>query len=600
VQFRNGRFSPGPPLPFHANFLDCFEDGQHGLWFSLVANGFLRLDGQGWHHFPIQRTGIDPTIILADRQGRLLAWVLSRRLVRISYPRVESLWEFKDMPGGNIHALYQGGGDVLIGSASGLSRIHEGRIQVLRAAYPWLKDVTGLVETQGETWVLASRGIARLSSRDLAKAFEDPGHVLHPQIFDSKDGLLPFAPFYAKNSAGRGGDGRVWFATREGIVWIDPAHLARNTLPPPVSIRTLTANGQRYRDPGDLELPQGVSGIEIDYNAPSLSIPERVRFRYKLDGVDPDWVDAGARRQAFYTNLGPGTYRFQVIAANNDGVWNREGATLTVTIPPTFFQSTWFKLLCALLVLGVLSLAYSLHLRRMAARLQAGLEVRLAERERIARELHDTLLQGFQGLVLRFQAIANRIPGDQPLRSLVDQTLDRADAVLIDGRNRVHELRTATVAGDLGQSLIAAASEFTADPPVRLELTVEGRQRALHPIAREEIQRIGEEAIRNAFQHAGASRVEVTIAYHRSELRLDVRDDGVGLPRDVAAAGKRAGHFGLTGMRERAARIGGALTIVSREGAGTEVLLSIPGRAAYVTQHRRWGFAAFRAARPED
>jgi signal transduction histidine kinase len=235
----------------------------------------------------------------------------------------------------------------------------------------------------------------------------------------------------------------------------------------------------------------------------------------------------------------------------------------------------------------------------VAARLKAGLEVRLAERERIARELHDTLLQGFQGLVLRFQAIANRIPGDQPLRSLVDQTLDRADAVLIDGRNRVHELRTAT-AGDLEQSLIAAASECTADPPVRFDLTVEGPQRTLHPIAREEIQRIGEEAIRNAYQHARASRVNVMIAYHRGELRLDISDDGVGLPRDVATAGMRAGHFGLTGMRERAARIGGALTIVSRDGSGTEVLLSIPGRAAYVTRHRRWDYALFRAARPKD
>jgi signal transduction histidine kinase len=497
--------------------------------------------------------------------------------------------------------LYQGNGDVLIGSASGLARIHKGRIQVLRAHYPWLKDVTGIVETpQGETWVLASRGIARLSSRDLAAAFEDSGHPLQPVIFDSKDGLLPFSPFYPDNSAVRGGDGRLWFVTPEGIVWIDPAHLARNTLPPPVLIRALTAHGQRYIDPHNLTVAAGVSGIEIDYTAPSLSIPERVRFRYRLAGVDADWIDPGTRRQAFYTNLGPGTYRFQVIAVNNDGVWNRAGARLTITIPPTFLQSIWFKLLCALVLGGLLWLALSLHLRRVATRLQAGLEVRLAERERIARELHDTLLQGFQGLVMRFQGIANRIPSDQPLRTLVDQALDRADTVLVDGRNRVHELRTATDAGNLEQSLIAAAGECTADPSARFALTVEGRQRTLHPIVREEIQRIGAEAIRNAFQHARGTRVDVTIAYHVFELRLDVRDDGVGLPSDVARTGKREGHFGLTGMRERAARIGGALTIVSREGAGTEVLLSIPGRGAYVAQHRRWIFPLFRAARSKD
>jgi signal transduction histidine kinase len=275
-----------------------------------------------------------------------------------------------------------------------------------------------------------------------------------------------------------------------------------------------------------------------------------------------------------------------VIAANNDGVWNRRGATLEFTIPPTFFQSNWFVLLCLLVAGLLLWFAYSVRVRQLTARARAGLEVRLAERERIARELHDTLLQTFQGLVLRFQAVAERLPSDQPVRPLLEQALDRADAALAEGRDRVRELRI--VRGDLAQALTDVAEELAVDGSTSFTLTVEGQPRELHPKVRDEVQQIAAEAIRNAFRHARAREIEASLTYGPNELRFDLRDDGVGLPAAFGTGSEPKGHFGLTGMRERASEVRGTVTFSSRKRAGTHGGLSIPASAAYVSAPRHW------------
>ncbi len=416
---------------------------------------------------------------------------------------------------------------------------------------------------------------------------------------DWRDGLPGSGTRYGQHGAVRGGDGRLWFETSGGIAWVDPARLARNRLAPPVAIGALKVGGRRWRDPSHVSLPAGTSSGEIDFAVLSLAIPERVQVRYRLEGMETDWTDPGQRRQIFFSNLGPGTYRLRVIAANDDGVWNREGATLTFHIPPTFLQSAWFRLLCALAVIALLWLAYSLRVQRVRAQARAGMEVRLAERERIARELHDTLLQGFHGLVLHFQAVASRLPKGRPARALIDDALLRADAVLAQSRDRVAELRTSAGSENLAEAWMAAAAEFGAGATIAFDVTVEGTPRPLHPLVHEELLRIGEEAVRNAFRHAEASRIGVLLSYNRLHLRLLVRDNGVGLPAASVPAGPRPGHFGLAGMRARARQIGGVLRIVSRPGAGTELLLSIPGRAAYARHNRRRRLLSFLAAKSE-
>jgi signal transduction histidine kinase len=421
----------------------------------------------------------------------------------------------------------------------------------------------------------------------LEQGFGDARAGLRPTLLSFDDGL-PNIQSGAPSSAAQGGDGRVWFSTLGGAVWIDPAHFIRNVLSPPVVIRALAAQGINYSDPTNLNLPRGTSSVAIVYAGLSLAMPSRVRFRYRLSGIDREWVDAGTRREASYSNLRPGTYRFQVIAANNDGVWNREGATLAFTIPPTFLQSLWFKALLVLALLVIAWCAYAIRLRQVTATLQGRFDIRVAERERIARELHDTLLQGVQGLLLRFQAVANRIPPDDGLRGAIDEALDRADDVLVEGRKRVRDLRSEAAETDLAQALLQVAADLVDGDAPRVRLTMEGSPRPLHPIVREEAQRIAEEAVRNACRHAKAQSIDLLLTYGPRHLRLAVRDDGAGMPESVLANGRQAGHFGLVGMRERATRVGGRLDVTSRAPGGTEVTLMLPARVAYADGRRRF------------
>lgn len=583
---------PRPAVQYVAGVQDCAVDENNTLWLTAVFDGVFALVEGRWRQ-TLARAEEDapsPTNLTADRAGGLFL-----------YSQVDFLFHLDDgVPTDiapaprpsidDLNVLFQGRRDLLLAGAFGVARLRQGRLSFISPdRVPAFADPSGLVQTpSGDTWMMTRMGIVRIPTATLERAFDEPRLLLVPKVFDTRDGLPGVYHTSGKHDAVLGGDGRLWFATTGGVVWVDPARLRRNTTPPPVAISAMTAAGRTWRDPRRITLPAGTTSGQIDYTALSLSIPERVQFRYRLEGVNNSWVNPGPRRQMFFTNLGPGTYRFRVIAANNDGVWNREGAALEFTIPPTFLQSIWFQLICVGLLGGLLWLAYRLRMQQVAARIRSELEVRLAERERIARELHDTLLQGFQGLVLRFQAVAERIPPRQPLRKTIDEALNRADAVLVEGRDRVRELRHAALSGDLAQALIEAAGDLAADHPARFDLTIEGRPRDLHPMVREEAQRIGEEAIRNAFQHSRARAIEAVLTYRPGRLVLAVRDNGVGLPGDVAATGERAGHFGLTGMRERAESVGGALSVVSRQGAGTEVLLSIPARSAYAPRASGW------------
>jgi signal transduction histidine kinase/ligand-binding sensor domain-containing protein len=579
---------PGPPGRF--NYTDCAQDKGGNLWFSLVGSGFLKLDQKGWTHFDAGQTKINPMVFLPERQGGLLAYVRADGLKRVDFPRINTVWADKDMPGGYVRVLYQGARHVLIGSASGLARLNGSRIDVLQRSYPWLRGVTGLIETpKGETWVLATGGIARLSTKALDRAFGSAREVLRPEIFNRMDGLPPTAPFYSKNSAVRGGDGRLWFITSEGIVWIDPARLARNSLAPPVKITALVANGRRYPDPAAISLAKGISRLEIGYSGLSLSIPERVRFRYKLDGVDENWVDPGTRRQAFYTNLAPGDYRFQVIAANNDGVWNRSGATLEFSIAPTFVQSRTFLLLCLLAAGLLLWGLYAMRVRQLAVRMKSRLDERLRERERIARELHDTLLQGVQGLILQFQSVADEFPREKRTHEELAKALDRADEIVAEGRDRVRALRSTEHSGALSDTIADGADRLLARSKLDIAIATEGTPRDLRPLVADEIIRVADEALFNIDRHAQATSVEIHILYARSGLTIRIADNGVGIPEDILAAGGREGHFGLLGMRERAHRIGAELAVRNLPGKGAEVALTIPARVAFTDfAGRRW------------
>jgi signal transduction histidine kinase len=363
---------------------------------------------------------------------------------------------------------------------------------------------------------------------------------------------------------------------------VDPQRIPKNNLPPPVQIESLSASGRDYSPWNTVKLQARTTSLQIVFTALSLMIPERVRFRYKLEGVENDWQEAGTRRITNYSNLGPGAYRFRVIACNNDGVWNNVGATLNFNILPAWYQTGWFRLFYIAAAMATLYLLYLLRLRQVTQRVRGQIVARFEEREKIARDLHDTLLQGVQGLILKVDAAARQMPIHEPFRQSIARALDYGDEILAEGRDRVRSLRGSTESlNDLPAAFWRVAEETPHDGALAFQVVVEGDLRELHPLVMEECFLIGREALINALRHSGGLHVEVEIAYHPKQFRLRVRDDGRGIDPEVLQQGGRVDHWGLPGMRERAQTMGGQLRLWSRPEGGTNVELMVPGTTAY-------------------
>jgi signal transduction histidine kinase len=308
----------------------------------------------------------------------------------------------------------------------------------------------------------------------------------------------------------------------------------------------------------------------------SFVAPQKVRFRYKLEGRDVDWQEPGTRREAFYSDLRPGNYRFRVVACNNDGVWNEEGATLDFSIAPAWFQTTWFRLLCVVIGAVVAWAIYRLRVRQIARVISARFDDRLAERTRMARELHDTFLQTIQGSKLVADDALDPSADLVRMRHAMEQLSVWLEQAMREGRAALNSLRTSTTQkNDLAEAFRRATNDGLMPGSMQTVFSVVGDARDMHPIVRDEIYRIGYEAICNAYKHSQASRLDVELRYAQ-DLALRVHDNGVGIDPSTASQGKD-GHFGLRGMRERAARIGGKLTLVSSAISGTEITVVIPG-----------------------
>lgn len=585
VIWRNGdvRRIP-PPTEREDGVFDCGLDRSGRLWMGAAGSGLYRWDAGKWHNLPANRAArFSPTQMVRDSAGDL--WVLwgKNKVARLAGgpPEVHDVGQHAAL--GAVRTISPAPRGLWLGYDRGLGRLDDRGLSVADIRQiPALERAMGVLQRGArETWIFGEMGVSRLDTAAIERAFRDPGVILRARSYGFLDGLPDVRARARNRSLVAGGDGRLWASTDAGSVWIDPARLHSNTRPPGVAIGSLTTRKARFLDPVNLTLPAGTAQVSIGFAALALGMPERVQIRYMLEGQDDQWVDPGMRRQAFYTNLGPGDYRFRVIASNEDGVWNREGATLTFSIAPTFVQTTAFKFLLLLAGLAAVVALYRFRMRLLTRSLQARFDIRIQERERIAREIHDTLLQGFQGLVLRFQAIANSLPKGAASRTAIDEALERADAVLVDGRSRILDLRLEPSETDLARALVARASEIVGPDGPRVELTREGAARALHPLIREEVERIAEEALRNALHHAEASRIEILLHWGAQELLLAVRDNGIGMRPSIFDDARRGGHFGLVGMRERAERVGGQLTVTSREGAGTEIALTLPARAAY-------------------
>jgi len=556
------------------------EDSLGRLWISMEA-GTFRLERSGWTSLESlggpQGTA---TAEFTDSQGRI--WFGFANMVAIlNGDRIRVFSGNDGVHVGAITSIQGKGAEIWIGGEFGLEVFDGSRFRGVNPSDgSALGGVSGLVAAPDDgLWFSENQGIRHIPEAQLRHL--DSGKVEF-ETFGVLDGLTAdLRGSLSSPSAVQTTDGRIWFATTRGVAWINPKRIIRNAVPPPVFIESVIANGRKYDISTFLKFPPRIANLQIGYTATSLTIPERVRFRYKLEGQDKEWQDAGTRREAFYTNLNPGSYQFRVIACNNDGVWNETGTLLHFDVLPALYQTATFRL--AALVAGVMLLValYQLRLRQAAARLSARLEERLAERERIARDLHDTLLQGFQGLILRFHDAMMEIPEREPARHLMETALDRADEVMAEGRDRVVSLHPSfDKYCDLAQSLARAGVEIANGSQVKVSVTTEGQVQTLDPVALDEIYCIGREAMVNAFRHAQGQRIEVEVDYASWELRLRIRDDGRGIDPKILEAG-RPGHIGLASMRERAERVGGKLDIISGPGAGTEIELTVPAAKTY-------------------
>jgi signal transduction histidine kinase len=439
--------------------------------------------------------------------------------------------------------------------------------------------ITGIVQTNnGDLWLHSAPGIARIPAAEVSRAIADTLYRVSAEWLDYRDGLDGAPSVGPVPTMIAASDGRLWFATNLDLASLDPNRIPRNPLPPPVVIERLTSGEKAFPLTKDLTLPVHTRSLRIEYTALSLSIPERLRFRYQLIGSDEGWQEGGGRREANYTNLRPGSYRFRVIAANEDGVWNEAGATLDFTIPPSFTQSRWFAAIWVLALSALAWIAYRLRMRQLAAGLRVRYEAALSERTRIAQELHDTLLQGFTGITMQLRAIQRTI-SRQPEEgaAALEKALTTADTTLRDARNTIWDMRAVELHGrELPEALEGAVRSVMAGTSIALDFTVQGQRRSLAAEVETTALRVGREAVLNVIKHADAQRVEVRLEYSSRLLILQIQDDGRGISAGTAEAAAMDGHLGISGMRARAHRVGGTVDIASGPGGGTIVRLSLP------------------------
>ena len=559
---------------------------RHGsLWIAELNRGLIHLSPSGKTQLmPWAKLGHNDfaTRLAYDRQQDGL-WVgffnggvafLKEGRVAASYTRADGLGQRR------INDFWISADNTLwIATDGGLSRLKGGRVSTLnsKSGLPCESVHWVIQDDTGSLWLHTTCGLVRVGRAELETWVGNPHYIVRSDLLDVSDGVMNRSwPHSFSPQVSKARDGKLWFLTLGGVAVFDPVRIASNKLAPPVQIEQITADHKQYNSVEGLKLPPLIRDLQIDYTALSLIAPEKVRFRYKLEGHDKDWQDAAARRQAFYNNLPPRDYRFRVVACNNNGVWNEAGAFLDFSIPPVYYQTSSFRLACVAGFLALLAIAYQVRLRNLRRQYSWRLEERVNERTRIARDLHDTLLQSLAGVSMQLHGIS-KLAATAPERtpSLIDRVREQVDSAFREARMKVYDLRSPTLEGN---GLAAALREFTEQiephSSARFAVSIVGEARPCTPQVEEELLRIAQEAANNANRHAGAKEIRLVLEYQVNSLALRVSDDGCGF--NLAEGFGKTGHWGLRNMQERAAQMKGKCTITSAPGSGTQVEVSIP------------------------
>ena len=492
----------------------------------------------------------------------------------------------------DINCLLEDSGGVLwIGTAGGLGFLRNGRIQTPQGTQSWLTEpIFGIVEdARGWLWIATSARVLRARRASLTnnQALDDSAF----QVYGRDNGLEGTEVVKRFRSVLKDSEGNVWVSTNHGLSVVNPDRSGVNSLPALLRVETLTVDGNEVNLKQPIRVPSGEHRIVFHYLGLTLANPQGVRYRYWLDGFDRGWSEVTSNREAIFANLSPRKYRFRLMCSNSDGRWNNENVSIDFSILPAFYQTNWFRLLCVFGFLTLLWGIYRLRILQMQRQFHIALEVRVNERTRIARELHDTLLQNFHGLMFQFQAASNLLlrKPDEAKRSLDDAIAETKKAVAA-GRDAIQGLRSEPIAkGNLAELLMFTSQELAGSnanghPPV-FDLIEEGDRRPLSSTISNDVCQIALELMRNAYRHAQAQRIEAEVRYGDFMFRLRIRDNGQGIEPKVLKEGGKAGHWGLRGIRERADRIGARVDLWSEPAGGTEVQLLVPAAIAYDGYH---------------
>jgi len=585
------RYSSGVLSNFKVEAPDVraiYQDREGTLWIGALMEehpgGLYRFREGKLDQIP----GIsDVNQIIEDRDGAL--WVAGiKELIYMRGGKIVRYGPRQGLPDRSVDIHLDTTGTLWIASyGGGLTRLRDGQLKAITTKSGLPNNMlAGLLEdSRGNLWITSTQNIFRLSLKQLNDFADGRIASILPVSYGVAEGMRSSESDVGSPAGWETNDHRLWFPTMRGVVAIDPD--AGDRLPPPVVVEEAWANTLRLAHDGRTSAPPGNSTFDFRFTALSFSASDKLRFKYRLEPFEKEWVDAGTRRTAHYTNMDPGEYSFHVVAANSYGVWSDQEDSVRFFLRPHFYQTNWFRAACAGLVLILLWGAYQFRIRQLADQFNMRLEERVSERSRIARDLHDTLLQSFQGLVFRFQAARYQLPNrPEEASKALDSALVSADQAIAEGRSAIQELRSgSSEESNLEQMLLATARELASSqngesaPPLRV--IVEGRRRTERAMIREEIYRIARELLRNAYRHAHAQSIEAELRYENDAFLLIVRDDGKGIDSRVLKDRGRAGHWGLPGMYERAEGIGARLEIWSEEGAGTEVRLTVPETIAY-------------------
>jgi signal transduction histidine kinase/ligand-binding sensor domain-containing protein len=585
LRFAGGRSTvlPLPADPPLNKIESIASDDRDGLWLYDLDVGLHR-----WRDGRLERIPLPPDLarervstMQTDSAGRV--WIMfSGGQVAIANGGglVARYGPADGLDAGPYNSMCEDAdGIVWLAGARGLSRFQNGRFATARAgtAFPASNLVAVVLDTERTLWMGGSRGILHIDREEFDRLAADPEYVARYSLYERSDGIAGVALTSGSNRrVVRADDGRLWFVTYRGITIIDPGALRQMRPPGPIRIEAVLADGQKVPLAPSIQLPPRTRSVEIRYTVPDLTSAVKNRFRYRLDGFDPDWNEADTRRQAFYTNLAPKRYRFAVMTSRT-GEWAGDGIALDFAIRPMFYQTAWFYVVSALgLVVAVWS-AWRMRLRRVRRQFA----LLLTERARLSREVHDTLLQSLVGTALQLDALANE--PDSPLVSRKEYLLRarrQVEEYIREARQAIWDLRSPRLEqGDLVSALQHAGRQATEGKPIAFELSVTGTPRRSSTAVEAQVLRIGQEAILNAVNHGRATQLAVELDYQDSSLALRVVDNGVGFdPAQVGDDSER--HYGLHIMKERAGEVGGTLDVSSTPGGGTTVFAAIPTRQA--------------------